>query len=138
MSSLSDQIDQLKSLADRLGQFGKVEPTKPALQKAQRELGQIESEIRLIKKSITLDMQNIRQQYSEKSANAGSGGSAVFSIFGKRGSAGKWRADAKRNLAMQKAKELQPYERIKLLIDGQLVNIAQTKAQLKELMKDAA
>lgn len=138
MSKAQEYVAQVSGLIILLEQLARVEDTEPALKKALREITQIEGELRQTKKRIALDVQSIRQSYAERSANAGGGGSFVLSMFGKRGSAGTWRAQAKRELARQKAKELEPYESVKLQIDSALLTTANAKAQLKELIKDAA
>ena len=137
MSAAKEYVGRVSGLLLQLEQLESIENTKPALRKALNEITLIEAELRQIKKQIALDMKSIRQNYAERSANAGSGGSAVFTIFGKRGSAGTWRANAKRQLAKEKENELKPYDHLKIQIDGIMIQIAKAKADIKEAIIDA-
>lgn len=96
-----------------------------------------QKQIRQIKRRINQGMKEIRADYKDRMASAGSGTSSMLRIFGKRGMAGKVRADAKRSLRKELNTLLAPYESLKLMIDDLLVQLDDAKIQIQDWIEEA-
>ncbi len=101
-----------------------------------RKLRALQKELRQIKKNINLDMKGIRAVYQQRMSTAAATSSTVVSLFGKRKLAGQLRADEKRRLRMERDRKLQPYESIKLAIDGILTQIDNAKIKLQAFIEE--
>jgi hypothetical protein len=111
-----------------------------SLAEARAVLGQlrnIQKQLRQIKRNINLDMKAIRAEYSQKSSTAASMRSAFLRGAGKRGKAGRVRADAKRRLAVERDRKLAPYDSLKLQIDDLLVKLDGGKAIIETFISTA-
>jgi hypothetical protein len=86
--------------------------------------------LRYVKRLINQEMKEIRAQYAALSGKAGSGGSAVLSLFGKRKMAGQWRAAAKADSRSERDAVLRDYEDLKLMIDDSISQLDVAKARL--------
>jgi hypothetical protein len=95
-----------------------------------------QKELRHIKKLINLDMKEIRANYAQEIESAGSGGSAVFSIFGNKRTASSYRASAKRGKRADRDGELDPYTILKVLIDDILLKMEHAKIQIQQFIEE--
>jgi len=102
----------------------------PEAKKALQQLRVGERAVRAINRSVNSEQRAIRSAYSEKKANAGSGGSTVLSLFGKRGAAGSYRAAAKRDVQSERDSILAPYDVVKQRADAIIDQIANAKSQI--------
>ena len=102
-----------------------------------RRIRNVQKQLRQIKRTINLDMKNIRSDYSQKTSTAASTSSAIVGLLGKRKLAGQMRADEKRRLRMERDRTLQPYESIKLTIDDLLIQMDSAKDQLQAFIEEA-
>lgn len=93
---------------------------------------QWQKELRHIKKNINLEMKAIRARYTQQKSSAGSGGSTLMNLMGKRRAAGRWRAESNRQLTAQRDRELGPYEQIKTMIDSLLLEMDRVKLQIEQ------
>jgi hypothetical protein len=106
---------------------------KQALLKCRRFQG----ELRLIKKAVSLEMKVIRAASASEAASAGSLTAGAFSLFGKRGIAGRIRADAKRSVRASRDRELQPYENLKLMVDDLLHQLDAARLRFQHYLAEA-
>ena len=81
-------------------------------------------------------MKEIRANYADEIASAGTGGSAVFTIFGSKKSAGSYRAAAKREKRAERDGELDPYTILKVLIDDILLKMEHAKNQIQQFIEE--
>ena len=96
-----------------------------------REIRRLQKELRQIKRNINLDIKAYRAEYRRRSSSAASTSSAVLSLFGKRRTAGRLRAEEKRRLARERDRAIAPYESLKLTIDDLIVQLDSAKDQLQ-------
>ncbi len=134
--SIESHVRKIDDL--RLAQFesfsvSSISEAKQALAK----IRDIQKQLRQIKREINVDMKAIRVAFAEKKSTAGSGGSAVLAVFGKRKLAGSYRAGAKRQLNKERDQMLAPYESLKLAIDKAIIDFDQMKMQLSTYLEEA-
>jgi len=129
--------EYLKELSDRgLDKISIGWDTVAEAKTGLAQLRQKQAELRQIKKRINLDMSQVRASYQQKMASAGSGGAAVFSLFGKRRSGSSYRADAKRRLRAERDRVLRAYSDIKVAIDDALLQGDAAKLQLQQWIEE--
>jgi len=132
MSSATDFSQQVDSVG--IDGINLSISTLPEAKEALLRFRSAERALRLIKRSVNAQQTSIRSDYQARKANAGSGGSVVFQLFGKRGAAGQYRAAAKRDLQNERDRVLAPYGDVKLRIDKILLQTADAKSQLVEFI----
>jgi hypothetical protein len=108
----------------------------PEARKAHKEVIAAQKQLRKIKREINTDMKAIRDHYRQQSANAASGSSAVLEIMGKRKTAGKVRAEAKRQLRRDRDRKLEPYDNVKQTIDDLLMQMDSVKIKIRNFIED--
>ena len=101
------------------------------------DVRQKQKALRQMKARINLDMKAIRAEYDQKKQSAGSGGSVLIGMFGKRRAAGQYRAAAKRQVTAERDRRLQPYETLKMSIDDLLLQMDQAKIQIQQYIDQA-
>ena len=92
--------------------------------------------LRQMKRSINVDMKQIRSEYAQRAVSAASGTSAVLALLGKRGAAGRVRADEKRRLGHERDRELAPYNDLKLSIDDMLAQLGGAKLRTESFIEE--
>lgn len=92
---------------------------------------QIQKELRLVKKDITLTKKTINSLYATEKTKVGKGFGAGISagLFGKK-TAGKMNAATRDNLRRNQLKAIAPYEDVNRMIDNAIVQLDQLKLQL--------
>lgn len=100
------------------------------------QIRQLQAELRTLKKAVNFDIKAIRMRYQQQMPTAGAGTSTVFSLFGKRKVAGSIRADAKRQLAAKRDREIGGYEQVKAMIDDLLLQLDRAKVTVQEFIAD--
>ncbi len=93
-----------------------------------------QKQLRLIKKEIGQSMRSIRADFANRAHTAGSTGSTVLQLFGKRGKAGSWRAAAKADLRTDRDRVLSGYQDLKHSIDEALIDLDAAKIQIAEYL----
>ena len=81
-------------------------------------------------------MKQIRAIYKDRIANAGSGMSTAFRVFGKRKLAGSISADAKRAERAERDRTLAPYDNIKHTIDDVIHQLDDAKFRLEQYIEE--
>lgn len=132
--------DYRRKIAD-LGLLGKGGLTLGANTAAEAKqllpkIRQLQAELRALKKEINLEVKTIRMRYQQQMPAAGAGTSTVFSLFGKRKVAGSIRADAKRQLAAKRDREIGGYEQVKATIDDLLLQLDRAKVTVQQYIAD--
>ena len=91
-----------------------------------------QKKLRQVKREVNDIQKIIRAAYSQKNQSAGTGGSTILSVFGKRKLAGSWRAAAKSDLRAERDSLLQPYNALKSMSDELIQKLDGVKIQCDE------
>lgn len=106
------------------------------------QLTATQKQLRYIKQELNAEIKAIRARYQAELSTAGATGGSVmgmlgaFGVKGMRGAGKSHQADAKRRLREKQNRELDPYNRVKLLIDGILAEIDKEKAKIDSYIFD--
>jgi hypothetical protein len=99
------------------------------------ELKSLQAELKNIKREIDVDIKQIRLDYQEKMKWQATGASLVPSLFGKRGLAGRARADVKRSVVNERDQVIREYQQVKITIDDLLVQLEKAKLQFLQYIE---
>ncbi|MBK9256580.1 MAG: SHOCT domain-containing protein [Saprospiraceae bacterium] len=94
------------------------------------------SELKSMKQTLIQEVKGIRNQYKEAKANASNKSHFISGLIFGRSTSGKLRAENKRNLSNQLDKEIEPYEKLKLICDDYIVQISNKKSLLENYIRE--
>ncbi|GAA4884625.1 hypothetical protein [Ferrimonas pelagia] len=132
MKSAQDFLNQLQD--EGLTTFSMKVDTPEDAKLAKKKIILNQKRLRQIKKEVNEVQKSIRADYAIQSQTAGSGGSTVLSIFGKKKLAGSWRAAAKTDLRAERDSLLQPYTSLKEIINEILYKSDEAKLKCDEIV----
>lgn len=130
-----EYLERLEKL--NLEKYDSVKLT--SLSEAKQMLAKIKTDedmLRQTKREINLELKTIRNEYRNKIADAGTGGAAMFSLFGKRKAGSSYKASQKRAVQNERDKMIAPYEKIKTVIDQELIILDDLKLQITNAIEE--
>jgi len=92
------------------------------------EIRQKQKRLRLIKKDINTELRAIRAKYSDKAGSVSPG--VITSLALGKGTAKSLAASKRRSIRADRDRELRPYEEVKRVIDGALVELDAAKNRI--------
>lgn len=98
---------------------------------ALRECGRLLKLLRQAKRNVNQDIRELREEYRRRISSAGEGVSTLVGLFGKRGAAGRIRAESKRAERRERDRVLAPYQEVKLRMDDLVTQLQNAKLQLQ-------
>lgn len=113
--------------------------TASSVAEAKQELARcrkLQSELRQVKKSLNLEIKSIRVSYQDHVANAGELTGGLFSLFGKRGVAGRVRAEAKRGARRDRDAAIASYRDLKISIDELIHQLDSAKDEFQSYIEE--
>lgn len=138
MRAMKSLQEHQQDLTDRgLWKFSADIDSPESAKAAKAQVVLQQKQLRLAKKEVGLSMQAIRADFAHRAQTAGSTGSTVLQVFGKRGKAGSWRAAAKADLRLERDRVLAGYQDLKHAIDAALIELDAAKIQIAEYLNNS-